>query len=296
MPCVFDERVKKMSSSKKFILIIFILALFTPQVLFAYQNYNQQKVVTEELLPATVPPDSSTEAAAVKEQELSMIPAPPGKTVSISILMYHEIGEGPDCMWVTEKDFYDQMKYLHDNGYQTITLSQAVKLLNGNYDTSQKVVLTFDDGYDTFYSKAWPVLQGFNQQATVFIISELVERPGYLNWEQINILAANNIEIGGHTRTHPLLPTLTSSRSYEEIVGAKQDIEAGLGKKTTSFCYPTGQYNSQVVGQVKTAGYSSGVTMVQRRASSADDLFLLPRLGVYKDDPLDRFKAITKQP
>jgi len=280
--------------NKWIILIIFILVIFIPQLLFAYQNYSKQHADAEQLMQSSACPITSPELVVAKRPELSKIPAPPGKPVSISILMYHEIGEGPDCLWVSAKDFYNQMKYLYDNGYQTITLSQATELLNGHYDTSRKVVLTFDDGYDTFYSNAWPVLQEFNQQASVFIISGLVGKPGYMSWEQIDALAANNIEVGGHTRTHPLLPTLTPSKSSEEIVGAKQDIEARLGEKTFTFCYPTGKYNSQVVEQVKTAGYSAAVTMVQRRASSTDDLLLLPRLGVYKGDPLNRFIEIIK--
>jgi len=283
-----------MSIAKKWIiLIMFISVLFIPQLLFAYQNYHQQQD-SEELSATTSGASSSPEVTIVKQPEVSKIPAPPEKPVSVPILMYHEIGEGPDCLWVSEKDFYNQMKYLHDNGFQTITLSQAVELLTGHYDTSQKVVLTFDDGYNTFYSNAWPVLKEFNQQASVFIISGLVGKPGYMNWEEINLLAVNNIEIGGHTITHPLLPTLSLSKSSEEIIGAKQAIDARLGESTTTFCYPTGKYNSQVVGQVKTAGYRAAVTMVQRRASSSDDLLLLPRLGVYKDDPLDRFVALVK--
>ena len=280
--------------NKWIILIIFIMAIFIPQLLFAYQNYNKQHANTEKLMQSSAGPITSPALGVAIRPELSKIPAPAGKPVSISILMYHEIGEGPDCLWVSVKDFDNQMKYLYDNGYQTITLSQAVELLNGHYDTSHKVVLTFDDGYDTFYSNAWPVLQEFNQQASVFIISGLVGQPGYMSWEQIDALAESNIEVGGHTRTHPLLPTLTPSNSLEEIVGAKQDIETRLGEKTFTFCYPTGEYNAQVVAQVKTAGYSAAVTMVQRRASSTDDLLLLPRLGVYKDDPLDRFIGIIK--
>lgn len=282
-----------MKSNKNLILVIFILALFTPQLILGYQNNSQKQKSVEKMPEATLTENSIPEPRQ-PEKELVKIPVTPGKTVSIPILMYHEIGEGPDCMWVTEKDFYNQMKYLHDNGYQTISLSQAVELLTGHYDTSKKVVLSFDDGYLTFYSYAWPILKEFDQQATIFIISKLVGTPDYLTWEQIRFLASNGIEVGGHTRTHPLLPTLSAAQSDAEITGGKQDIEAQLGKKINTFCYPTGKYNAQIVKQVKDAGYVAAVTMEQRKSFSTDNLLLMPRLGVYKDDPLDRFTAVTK--
>jgi Predicted xylanase/chitin deacetylase len=278
-----------MSTQKKWAgFTTFILILLIPLLTTCYRNYHQ--------LPAaeTANDISTGEAKSVPLPELIKTPAPPGKSLSIPVLMYHEIAEGPDCLWVSTRDFYDQMKYLNDNGYQTITLSQAAELLKGHYDTSRKVVLTFDDGYDTFYTNAWPILQEFNQQATIFIISGLVGKPGYMSWEQIKVLADSNIEIGGHTKTHPLLPTLTAAQSADEISEAKQEMEARLGLKTTMFCYPTGKYNQQIEQQVQTAGYDAAVTMVQRRATSNDDLLLLPRWGIYKDDPLTRFAALVQ--
>ncbi len=282
-----------MKSHKNLVLIIFILALFTPQLILGYQNYSQEQKIVEKPPETTLTKNISPEPGQ-PEKEFIKIPVTPDKPVSIPILMYHEISEGPDCMWVSDKDFYAQMKYLHDNGYQTITLSQAVELLTGHYDTSKKVVLTFDDGYLTFYSHAWPVLKEFDQQATIFVISKLVGNPDYLSWEQIRFLASNGIEVGGHTRTHPLLPTLNAAQSDAEITGGKQDIEAQLGKSITTFCYPTGKYNAQIVKQVKAAGYVTAVTMEQRKGSSTDNLLLMPRLGVYKDDPLNRFIAVIK--
>jgi len=283
-----------MSARKYLILIIFILALLGPSFFIAYQDSKIKQPAVQNTPPTVSTPDISTPEKVSPPNELVKIPAPAGKAVSIPILMYHEISEGPDCMWVSDKDFHAQMKYLHDNGYQTITLSQAVELLTGHYDTSKKVVLTFDDGYLTFYTHAWPVLKEFNQQATIFVISKLVGTPEYLTWEQISFLAANGIEVGGHTRTHPLLPTLSVSNSNLEIAGGKQDIEAQVGKIITTFCYPTGKYNTQIIQQVKGAGYVAGVTMEQRKASSTENLFLLPRWGVYKGDSLERFKTVIK--
>ena len=278
---------------KYLVLLTFAAALFVPLWWFINQNSSSDQypapTLTAPLSTATPGPGPVAPAPEVAKQ---LVPA--DQTMTIPILMYHEISTGPDCMWVNEPDFRSQMLYLHDNGYQTITLAQATELLAGHYDTSKKVVLTFDDGYSTFYDHAWPILKEFNQTATLFVISGLVGNQAYMNWEQIIFLDSQGIEIGGHTRSHPLLPTLKAVNAAAEIHQDKEDIQARLGHRITSFCYPTGKYNSQVVQQVQAVGYAAAVTMVQRKASSTDNLLLLPRWGVYQNEPLIRFTTLLQ--
>lgn len=275
------------------VLVLVIIALLGPQIWPARPDQ------------AVAPVESSGQLAGSENENRTMIdspaaaeiaksPLPNGQVGRIPILMYHEISSGPDCMWVEVNDFRAQMQYLHDRGYQTLTLSQAGEMLAGHFDTSKMVVLTFDDGYDTFYNQAWPILEEFHQTATVFVITDLVGSPEYMNWEQIKHLASQGVEIGGHTCSHPLLPDLPDSGVQTEIMQGKKEIEAHIGVVITSFCYPTGKYNDQVVQTVKQAGFTEAVTMVQREASSADNLLLLPRWGVYKNDPLERFARLVQ--
>lgn len=279
---------------KYFILITIIAALFGPQ--FAWMREHS------EAYPPQMHSTASYESRQYAEKpgpeiikpELIRIPLPGEQVGSIPILMYHQVSSGPDCMWVETSDFRAQMQYLHEQGIQTITLSQAAALLQGHYDTSKMVVLTFDDGYDTFQEHAWPILQEFNQTATVFVISGLVGKPGYMNWEQIKLLALQGIEIGGHTLTHPLLPSIPASSAQKEIEQDKKNIEAQLGQGISSFCYPTGRYDGQTLRILEEAGYACAVTMVQKEASSQDNLLLLPRWGVYQEDSLARFEKLVK--
>lgn len=282
-----------MVAKKYLVLLIVMAAIFAFPLWWVNNSYSERHYI-----PQTTTEQDSADVQlnlpAYTAPELVKQPAPADKVQSIPILMYHEVSTGPDLMWVSDQNFRAQMQYLHDNGYQTITLTQAAELLTGHYDTSKKVVLTFDDGYSTFYANAWPVLKEFNQTATLFVISSLVGNPEYVTWEQIRFLNSQGIEIGGHTRTHPLLPTLTTQTAISEIKGGKQDIEAQLGRNISSFCYPTGKYNSQIVQQVKAAGYTAAVTMVQSKAVSTDNILLLPRWGVYQTDRLDHFTTLIQ--
>lgn len=238
-----------------------------------------------ELLPAAADTSTSPPIKPAPDPE-ELAKRPP---VYVPIFMYHEVGEGPNNLYLAEKNLYAQMKYLHDNGYQTITMARAREMLANKEDMTGKVVLTFDDGYKSFYNVVWPVLKEFNQTATLYVISGLVGNDRYVTWEQVKILADNGIEIGGHTRTHPLLARIDPGLLDEEISGGKKEIEAHIERPITSFCYPTGSYNRQVIAKVKEAGYETATTMESGKASSKNDPFLLPRWGVFKQESLSVF-------
>lgn len=88
-----------------------------------------------------------------------------------SILMYHSIGEGGAFFAVTEEDFEKQLLYLKRRGFVCITLSELVEKLERKEDVSSNVVLTFDDGYEDNYTKAFPLLKKYDIPATIFLIT-----------------------------------------------------------------------------------------------------------------------------
>ena len=90
----------------------------------------------------------------------------------IPILMYHSIAyeKGNDARIPIEK-FREQMKFLKDNGYNTLTLTELSDLFTKNIPVPKKsVVLTFDDGYVDNYTNALPILKEFGIKATVFVM------------------------------------------------------------------------------------------------------------------------------
>lgn len=95
----------------------------------------------------------------------------------IPILMYHHLV--PDDVYtemnyesngsvITTSDFEEQMSYLHDNGYQTYFMSELLAMLQSDEPLPEKaVVLTFDDGYESNYVYAHPILQKYNLKANI---------------------------------------------------------------------------------------------------------------------------------
>ena len=104
-----------------------------------------------------------------------------GKTATmIPILTYHKIvptgTEFEDGLLIAEDTFDEQMKYLHDNGFTTLTLDEFYDWYTGKTEVPEKsVVVTFDDGYYGTYYLAYPIIKKYDQAATVFCIGHHIE-------------------------------------------------------------------------------------------------------------------------
>ena len=85
-----------------------------------------------------------------------------------------------------------------------------------------------------------------------------------LSWDELRSLAAEGVEIGCHTDTHPILSRLRNGEQRDrEIAGAKELIERRLGFTVKHFCYPNGlpqDIDDAVVESVRKAGFESSVT------------------------------------
>jgi peptidoglycan/xylan/chitin deacetylase (PgdA/CDA1 family) len=208
---------------------------------------------------------------------------------SIPILMYHEIGTGPNSLYVPTDNFRAQMNYLHKSGYHTVTMADAQEMLKNEKIPAKTVVLTFDDGYTSFYTRAWPIMQEFGFTGTVFVITDFTGRANYLTWEEIKNLQKAGIEIGSHTKNHIDLKTASTDRQTQEIMGSKKVLDDKLGISVKSFCYPTGTYNETTPQLVKVAGYTSAVTVAYGQATSKNNFFLVPRVRVPGWATLEQF-------
>lgn len=212
----------------------------------------------------------------------------------VPILMYHQLGDGPNSLYVRDDEFKEQMRYLKENNFRVLTLSEAVRKIQNREPLGKTVVITFDDGYETFFSKAWPVLKAYRFPATVFIITEQSEDGWYLSWDQSKELYAGWMEIGSHTKNHHWLAKQGRGVYTDEIFGSKQIIEEQLQVPCEVFCYPGGSCNNAVSDTVKEAGYLAAVTTVQGRASINSNIYQMPRVRVPRGMSLKAFaKSIS---
>jgi peptidoglycan/xylan/chitin deacetylase (PgdA/CDA1 family) len=119
----------------------------------------------------------------------------------------------------------------------------------------------------------------------------------FADWEQINGLDQQILEIGSHTRNHPDCRSLRSDEEFEdEILNSKLDIERMTHHKISSFCYPgSSSFDEKVIASVNTYvkkyGYQSAVSTVPGLNDENSDCFMLKRVCATEDYLL--FKATT---
>jgi peptidoglycan/xylan/chitin deacetylase (PgdA/CDA1 family) len=142
------------------------------------------------------------------------------------------------------------------------------------------VVLTFDDGFENFYTNAFPTLQTHHLPAVVFVVTGWVGKNGYLTWEQIRQLDQEGITIGSHSVTHPWLPALSDVELKRELQASKRILEGKLGHPVDLFCYPMGAFDERVRKAVIDAGYRGARATNPGKAASNRDPYALKRVRI----------------
>jgi peptidoglycan/xylan/chitin deacetylase (PgdA/CDA1 family) len=110
-----------------------------------------------------------------------------------------------------------------------------------------------------------------------------------LEWAELKRMAEEGLDVGAHTRTHPILSRLASfAQKQDEIAGSKADIEKEIGMPVQHFCYPNGKdadFDSDCVRAAEAAGFVTAVTAVRGLNAAGADKWRLRRIGV--DPALD---------
>lgn len=115
-----------------------------------------------------------------------------------------------------------------------------------------------------------------------------------LDWQGIQELCHAGIEVGSHTRNHRFLSTLSSDEITAELVESKSQLEKHTGLPVTSFAYPGGKYNDQVIRLVKKVGYvcafsaDSGINRFQ------DRMYNLRRINIWDYNVSGSFSKFSK--
>ncbi|WP_214410101.1 polysaccharide deacetylase family protein [Sphaerisporangium fuscum] len=117
------------------------------------------------------------------------------------------------------------------------------------------VALTFDDGWAT-QSTAAELLRKHHLTGTFYINSGFLGRPKRLTKAQVDGLVAAGNEIGGHTLTHPRLPTLPEAAQRREICDDRRAL-IDMGYKPRSFAYPYGMFDATTMTLARECGYDS---------------------------------------
>lgn len=188
--------------------------------------------------------------------------------ISVPILTYHYIANNPnpkdrqrDALSVSPDKFESQMQYLSQNGYTPITLDNLYGIFNHlSSAPARPVVLTFDDGYQDFYTIAFPILRRFNFHAVSFIPTGLIGGSYYMNWDQIKEIASTGlVHFEGHSVTHANLASLNINALLKQLTDSKNMLESQTGYHVNFVAYPYGVSNASIQAAARKAGYVGGL-------------------------------------
>lgn len=224
--------------------------------------------------------------------------APGPEAMAVPILVYHNIREPgvrsrvDDQYFVTPAQFEAQLAYLRDAGYVSASFDDLAAAFGGGAFPAKPVILTFDDGRDSQYEKAFPLLKKYGFTATFFVFTNAIGRPGYLTWDQLREMRAAGMAVASHSVFHPYLMKADDETLRREVTDSKATLEKGLGATVTTFAYPFGLYDERVTRAVRDAGYVMARGLRHSAVARGDGLFDLP--GWIAVGDLAAFRAVVE--
>lgn len=224
---------------------------------------------------------------------------------TVPILAYHKVDrESPTRFWVSTKSFDLQMEALRKLGFESVSLNDLWLCSRGSRDLPGKpVCITFDDGYENFFTRAFPILKRHGFTATVFLPTAFIGdssrhwnewdrspeersfRASHLVWPEVMELQRCGIEFGAHTRTHQDLAALFRSAPQEaesEIAESKHEIEKRLSTETGFLSYPYKAASLEIEDMARRSGFLGAVTVNDRAFDiSGGNWFSMDRIPVF---------------
>jgi peptidoglycan/xylan/chitin deacetylase (PgdA/CDA1 family) len=204
-------------------------------------------------------------------------------------------------------DFKNDLLYIRKNNYQVLSLEDLLLIETGESElTSDGIIITFDDGFYSNYSMAFPLLSQYEMPGTFFIVPEWIGDTNYMTWPQvwdvsqyINDVGVKPFCIGSHTSSHPYLEQsaqyFTNHQDYlnflsTELADSKNWIVDITGQTNIFLSLPFGDgaYNDDIISTAIYYGYKGIRTSVYNSFTADEiDLFALPGISILSHYSID---------
>lgn len=245
--------------------------------------------------------------------------------VTVPVLMFHHLSDTVENPWTLTTDTFERdLRLLQEQQYEPISMKQLVDFVyQGKALPDKPVCITFDDGYESNYTIAYPLLKKYHMKATIFAIGSYVGHTTYKNTNQpihphfsyaqaAEMMDSGLIDVQSHTydmhqsaqfeRQRPvresILPLKTeSNRQYRQDLYAdsqayQKEYRKHTGKTLYVLAYPKGAYTPYTEQIVHKLGYAITFTTNSKKVNRVvqkdpTSLYTLGRLNVSE--------AVTKE-
>jgi len=203
----------------------------------------------------------------------------------VLVLMYHEISDNPKIKSIISPElFKSQLEAIVNQGFNVISMDDYMAfMLDRKPVPNNAVLLTFDDGYESFYTEVYPILKKMRLTATNFIIVSSIDNPKHigrpkLSWEQMKEMKAGGMSFFNHTfDSHQYGPynakgdmkPVMSKRLYlkalkrietkeeftlrvtKDLALSERTLRQNLGNTYGVLAFPYGAYRPEVIQVAK---------------------------------------------
>ena len=228
----------------------------------------------------------------------------------LRIFTYHRVHDDGDVTVpddpgrVNASDFQQQMTYLANAGFQTVTHHQiAAWLWDGKPLPPRAVALDFDDNRLNVFENAFPIMHSFHFTGTVFTVTNLangellpkMDHYPAMRWAHLLELRDVGWCIAPHTCTHRLLTKISLDETRQEMIDSYQRVRDMTGEDAPYFAYPNGHWNDELEAIAKQVfrtarhWHHDDAPLVTRHT----DPYRLPAVNVAANMTMPRFQSLT---
>lgn len=163
------------------------------------------------------------------------------------------------------------------------------------------ISVTFDDGWETTYKDAMPVLNKYGVHTTQYIISGIEDNQNYLSWEQIKAIQKAGHEIGCHTESHADLRLLSDQNIMKELTTCKEKVKKHVGG-VRNFSSPYGSADARTLADIRkvfksqrntNGDASNGVTDADINLASDFDRFNIISMTVKRTTTFEEIQKLV---
>ncbi len=198
------------------------------------------------------------------------------------------------------------LDFLRDNGYTTILPRElaAGRLDDGSPLPQKAVLLTFDDGYESNYTLAFPILREYGAKAVISLITARIDEKAdsFLTWDECREMAKSGlVEFASHTNDYHIRPDVRGierigsedeetyvSRISDDLQTSITRIALETGQDVTTFTYPLGRMEPWAEPFLQ-QHFAVTLSGVYGTARYGDSLYHLPRYNITDLHPASEY-------